>query len=262
MRIVSTFAAAAALLVGTASARASTFGPGEQTVLEVDYSGLRAGTATITVGSETKLGDRDVWPIVTLADTASLFALFPLHDKFVSWWSFALNHSVGWDFYANENRHNRRERCKLNTPAPGQAVVQRQSDGATPALVTAPMDPDAQDIGAAFFALRSLPLAPGRTFKVPVFTGRRTWDMVATVGQPEPLEVPAGRFIALPLEVEVHFQGKLESKHALKVWLSDDEHHALLKLQAELALGSLNAVAQAYHPGNDVVGPNRHAQNP
>lgn len=264
MRIISAIAAAAAaLLAGGSIAHASPFGPGEQTVLEVDYSGLRAGTATITVGNATKMGDREVWPIVTLADTESLFSLFPIHDKFVTWWSFAQSHSVGWDFYANENRHNRRERVKLNAPALGKAMVQRQTEGDAPALSTPEMNPDAQDIAAAFFALRSLPLKPGAEFKVPVFTGRHSWDMVARVGQPEELDVDAGRFSALPLDVEVHFEGKLESKRALKVWLSNDPHHALLKLQAELALGTLNAEAREYHPGNDVEQPQHaEARNP
>lgn len=256
MRILSAIAAAASL-AASGTALASPFGPGEQTVLKVNYSGFRAGTATITVGNPTKMGEHDVWPIVTLADTESLFALYPLHDKFVTWWSYGQSHSVGWDFIANENRHNRRERVKLNSPGPGKAQVQRQSDDASPAMSTADCNPDAQDIGAAFFALRALPLKPGGDFKVPVFTGRHSWDMSAHVGSPEGLDVPAGHFDALPLDIEVHFEGKLESKRNLKVWVSNDEHHALLKVQAELALGSLNAEAQEYHPGNDI-----EARNP
>ncbi|MBS2027209.1 MAG: DUF3108 domain-containing protein [Deltaproteobacteria bacterium] len=248
MRILSSIAAAGTLALAS-PAHADAFAPGEQTVLDVDYSGIKAGTAVITVGAPTKQGLTDVWPIVTLADTASLFALYPLHDKFVSWWDFNAGHSMGWDFTANENRKGRKERCRLNTPESGKAQVQRSSDdtGSTSGVLDTP--PDSQDIAAAFFTMRRMKLEPGSDVKVPVFTGRHSWDLTAHVGTVEPVEVKAGKFDALPLDVEVHFEGKLESKRSLKVWVSNDEHHALLKLSAELALGSLNAEAVAYHPG-------------
>ena len=256
MKILSSIAAAGTLALAS-PAHADTFAPGEQTVLDVDYSGIKAGTATITVGSPTKQGMTDVWPIVMLADTASLFGLFPVHDKFVSWWDFNANHSVGWDFTANENRKSRKERCRLDTPEKGKAQVQRSADdsGTQSAVLDTP--PDAQDIAAAFFTLRRMKLEPGSDVRVPVFTGRHAWDLTAHVGSPEPLEVKAGKFDALPLDVQVHFEGKLESKRNLTVWLSNDEHHTLLKLSAELALGSLNAEAVAYHPGAafDVAAP-------
>lgn len=249
----------ALLVLGAAPlARASSFGPGEQTVLRVDYSGIKAGTATITVGGPSKQGETTVWPIVTLADSAALFSVFPLHDKFVSWWDPGSSRSVGWDFTANENKKSRRERVRLNAPASGKAQISR-ADEAHQEQQTADIDPSAQDIAAAFFTLRQQDLQPGADVKIPVFTGKHSWDMTAKVGQPEPLKVDAGRFEALPMDVEVHFQGKLQSNRSLKVWVSNDAHHALLKMQADLALGSINAEAVEYHPG---VATEEHASVP
>jgi hypothetical protein len=113
-------------------------------------------------------------------------------------------------------------------------------------------DPTAQDIASAFFSLRARSLTPGEEFTEPVFTGNRTWNMGVKVHPPEAVEVGAGKFDALPLDVEVHFQGKLETKRNIKVWVSNDTRHILLKLQAELALGSLNGELVEYHQGNEV----------
>lgn len=242
---------AASLLVAAPPARASAFGPGEQTVLTVEYLGITSGSATITVGNASKQGLRDVWPIVTVADTSVLFALFPLHDKFVTWWDIEAGRSIGWDFYANENRKSRRERVRLNVPEPGKAQVQSAVEGQPAAVSTVDVDPTAQDIAASFFALRAAPLTPGKDVVLPVFTGKHSWNLVAHVGTPQPLEVAAGKFEALPVEAEVHFLGKLESKRSIKLMLSNDVHHALLQLDAELAVGSVHAEATAYHPGTD-----------
>lgn len=257
MNLPSAALGAACLFAFTPAPGASAFGPGEQTVLRVAYLGITSGSATITVGSPARQGARNVSPIVTLADSATLFALFPLHDKFVTWWDLDARRSVGWDFYANENRKTRRERVKLNAPESGKAQIQHAAENAAPSVETVDIDPNAQDIAAAFFTLRDAELVPGKVVTVPVFTGKHAWDMVARVGKPESIEVPAGTFMALPLEVEVHFVGKLESKRSIKVWLSSDARHALLQLDAELAIGSLHAETVEYHPGLDL-----HAQTP
>jgi hypothetical protein len=257
VNIASAALCAALLAAPPPPARAAAFGPGEQTVMRVEYLGITAASATITVGSPTRQGLRSVWPIVTVADTRTLFGVYPLHDKFVTWWDLEAHHSLGWDFYANENRKSRRERVKLNAPEPGKAQIQRAAEETAPVVETVDIDPAAQDIAAAFFTLRDRELEPGAQLTIPVFTGRHAWDMVARVGSPEAIEVAAGKFTALPLEVEVHFVGKLESKRSIKVWLSSDARHALLRLEADLAFGSLRAETTEFHPGLDL-----HAQTP
>jgi hypothetical protein len=237
-------------LVTATGAAPSAFGPGEQIVMSVDYSGVTAGRAVITVGSTTKVGTQEVWPVVTVADTAALFSIYPLHDKFVTWWSPAITHGIGYDFSSNENGKIRRERCKLNSPASGKAQVQRVKEDAPPSQTGYDIDPSAEDIASAFFFLRSQPLVAGSDTAIPVFTGTHSWNMLVHANEPAPIEVPAGKFDSLPLDVEVHFQGKLESKRRLKVWVSNDVRHVLLRVEADLALGALHGELVEYHPGN------------
>ena len=62
--------AAVAGVLGAAPAfaeRQSAFGPGEQTTYKVEYLGMHAGSAQITVGAETFQWGQTVLPIVTLA---------------------------------------------------------------------------------------------------------------------------------------------------------------------------------------------------
>jgi hypothetical protein len=253
LRIISSMVAVAALAIAAEPAHASPFGPGEQTVIKVEYSGLRAGTATLTVGNATEQAGHKVWPIVMLADTASLFAIYPLHDKFVSWWSFELHRSLGWDFTADENHHDRRERVRLGIPAAGEAQVQTVSDVQPAATAVVPdVRDDAQDIGAAIFQVRRLPLTSGATYTVPVFTGHQVFQMAVHVNPPEAIEVAAGKFAAVPVDMTVQFGGRLQSERPVRVWFSDDAHHAILKFEAKFTLGTVSGETLQYQPGNPV----------
>jgi hypothetical protein len=235
-------------------AHASTFGPGEQMVIKVQFLGVKAGIATITVGMPDKQNGRDAWPVVVTADTQSLFAIFPLHDKFVSWFDPAYARSVAYDFYALEAGKPRTERARFSTPEPGKVSILRAKPGEAPATTVYDSDPLAQDIAGGFYTVRTFPLVPNTDLTVPVFTGKHSWNMLVHVNPPQSLVVAAGTFQALPLDIEVHFDGKLETKRRITMWVSDDARHVILKAEAELALGSLTAELLEYHPGNDVHG--------
>lgn len=241
------------LLTGASTASASAFGPGEQSILRIDFAGIPAGQASVTVGAPTKVGTQPVWPIVTVAETESVFSVFPVKDKFVSWWDLGAGRSVGYDFFATESGKSRRERAKFHATEDGKVRVQRVKETGEQSSRDYDTDPTAQDITAAFFAMRSRPLATGDTLTLQVFSGARTWPMTITVGAPEKLTVPAGTWDALPLDISVQFSGKLEAKRSLKGWVSADERHTLLKMSAELILGSINAELTEYRPGNDGV---------
>ena len=246
-------ALAVVLMTWAPLAHASTFGPGEQMVIKVQFLGVKAGIATITVGMPDKQNGRDAWPVVVTADTQSLFAIFPLHDKFVSWFDPAYARSVAYDFYALEAGKPRTERARFSTPEPGKVSnPPRQARGGSGHHRLRLRPPGIRTSPAA--STPSHLLVPNTDLTVPVFTGKHSWNMLVHVNPPQSLVVAAGTFQALPLDIEVHFDGKLETKRRITMWVSDDARHVIVKAEAELALGSLTAELLEYHPGNDVHG--------
>src|SRR6476660_5409292 len=98
---------AAGLLFATAASAddkkiKSVFGPGEQSTFKVQYLGMTAGTTTVTVGSDTQQWGSSVWPIVALAKTESVFRIYPVRDKFITYWDPKAQRSLGSDLFADE----------------------------------------------------------------------------------------------------------------------------------------------------------------
>src|SRR3990167_2215670 len=77
----------------------SVFGPGEQTTYEVSFMGVTAGRAELTVGWTMEQFGREVWPLVCVGETTSLAAVYPLKDRFITYWDPLERRSVGADFF-------------------------------------------------------------------------------------------------------------------------------------------------------------------
>src|SRR5688572_4629987 len=113
------FAAVLAALVWSVSAMAQetsanpAFGPGEQSLYRVKYLGVTAGTAQVTVGAPMKQWGQEVWPVVALARSEDVIGVWPIKDKFVSYWDAGHQRVLGSDLHADENGKRRRQRIKM-----------------------------------------------------------------------------------------------------------------------------------------------------
>ena len=241
---------AAALAGPSAHAEAmSAFGPGEQSTYRVQYLGLEAGTAQITVGTETQQWGTSVLPIVTFARSSTALAFYPIRDRFVTYWDPVSDRSVGSDLVADENRSRRRQRIKLDHQA-GKAMVMKQKEGEAERTSTHDVERGSFDIAAATFALRNKPLAVGRSFEMPIFTGTQKFKLKATVEAKETLPTTAlGQRETYRVRVQTAFGGKLESKRDLLAWFTTDESRIPVRIDAEFVLGTLRAELADYKSG-------------
>ncbi|HZH03214.1 MAG TPA: DUF3108 domain-containing protein [Myxococcaceae bacterium] len=237
-----------ALTPAASSSAPAAFGPGEQSTYRVQYLGVTAGTAQITVGSEVSQWGAQVTPIVTVAKTVPLLAAYPVNDKFITYWEPASGRTVGHDLYADENRKRRRQRVKIDH-AGGSAQVTKQKEGEAPAESTRAVEPGAMDIAAATFALRNAPLAVGQTLSLPVFTGDKSFRMQVMAEGEERLETPLGTRDVVRLRVSTQFEGEFRSKRDLRIYLSKDPSHVPLRVEADFFLGTVVAELVDYKPG-------------
>jgi hypothetical protein len=229
----------------------SAFGPGEQMTYRVNYLGVTAGTATITVGAEMRQWGRQVWPVVTVAQTESLAAIYPIRERFITYWDFASHRSIGSDQFAEENRRKRRQRIRLL--GDGKAEVTRQKQGEEEVFKTHEVDPNALDVASAALVLRNYPLTVGKELELPVFTGGRSFTMRAKVESRQTIQTRAGPREALKVRVATEFSGKLASKRDMHVYFSADQSRIPIKLEAELIIGSLVAELVDYKQGRSLA---------
>lgn len=239
----------AALLSAPARAeRESAFGPGEQSTYKVKYLGVTAGSAQITVGTEITQYGQTVIPIVTTARTQSLVDLYPIRDKFVTYWDFTQERCIGSDLFADENKVKRRQRVKVDH-ANGKATVMKQKEGGDEQVATLDVAPGVHDIASATFALRNMPLTQGAVFELPVFTGKKTFTLRATVEGKEKLSTPLGTKEVYKVRVQTGFGGKFESKRDMYAFMTTDGSHVPVRIEAEFVLGTITAEISEYKTG-------------
>jgi hypothetical protein len=224
------------------------FGPGESLTYRVRYGILDTGKARIEVGAGQQTEGTDVWPIVVDAQTNPTFRrIYDLENHFVTHYVPEEGRSLGFDQDAVERGERRTTRVRLDSAAQ-KAEVTRRRPGEPVERRTYDVGPAEHDIASAIFYLRSRPLAVGDVERVRVFTGRKAWDMVATVVGPDRVRLPSGHFRTKRVRIQTAFDGKAAARRDIEVWMTDDAFHVPVAMRADLAVGSLRAELLEYTP--------------
>jgi hypothetical protein len=232
----------------TESTIKSVFGPGEQTTYSVSYLGIPTGTATLNVGWEMKQFGTDVWPLVCVGQTSQVGAVFPVKDKFVSYWNPATQMTVGADFFVEENTFRQRERFIYDRAAL-QAKVTRQRPNQASSERTHEIAPSTLDLASAGFALRNKDFAIGKVHEFPIFTGVKTYNLSAKVVSMESIETALGTMQVYKVTVNGDFNGNLATKGLMNLYYTTDAKHLPVRAEAEFALGTVALDVVKYLPG-------------
>jgi hypothetical protein len=250
-------AAAAFSLVGALSAWAEepapiAFGPGEQATYRISFLGVGAGTAQITVGAPTQQWGREVWPIVSSAKSDPLFVMYPIKDKFVSYWEPVSRRTIGSELFAEENRKRRRQRIKIDH-AENKAYVEKQREGGEQEQETHDVQAGTSDMATATFMLRNFDLTVGKTYEQPVFTGARTFMLKGIVESREKLKLNGVERDVYKVRVQTSFTGKLESKRDMFAYFTTDPAHLPVRIEAEFLVGKIAADLVEFKAGRQLA---------
>lgn len=235
-----------------AEAECRAFGPGEQATYRIEYLGVTAGMTQITVGAPTKFSGQDVWPIVSVARSDPDLGVWPIKDKYVTYWQPSRQTAVGSDLFADENRKRRRQRVKW-LPDGTSALVVKQKEGEAPRESTHQLQPGTTDVAGATFALRNRPLRVGDAYEYPVFTGSKTFLLSARVEGRQKVKTPLGVRDAVRVRVKTAFSGKLESKRDIIAFFSDDPFHIPLRIEMDFVVGTMVAELTEYKQGRAIA---------
>lgn len=253
MNYVAMAAVAGVLASVPAQAARSAFGPGEQSTYGVSYLGVVVGEAAVTVGLQMRHLDADVWPVLCTARTLPHWTVFPVNDRYVSFWDPSAQSNVGSDFFIDENKKRRRESVQLQLNE-GKATVMRQSEGEAPRRSSYDLDGKSVDMVGAALVLRNTPLQAGGVYERPVFTGAVTFTIRAEVeGKQELKNTALGTREVWRVKVATEFAGQLKTKRAMIVYFTADAAQLPVRVEAEFLLGQMVAELVRYEPGRDLT---------
>ncbi len=225
------------------------FGPGEHIVYKVSYLGISAGVGDLKVGAPIEREGRSVWPLVCVGQTTSVAALYPLHDKFISFWDPATSQGVGSDFFVDENHARRRERYRYDRDAL-KVLATKQREGNPPSDQEYDIRADAIDVAAAGFWLRTVPLTEGAEHERAIFTGIKQFIMHAKVEGRQSLTTALGTVDVWRVSVNAEFKGSVSTRGNIRVYYTADARQLPIRAEAEFAIGSVVAEAVQYEPGH------------
>lgn len=238
-------AAALAAFAPVASAYDLPFQPGEEVTLSVRFLKMHAADLKVTVNS-INLDGRPVWPLEMHGETRGLFnAVHEVDETFVTYFDPASQASAGWDRQTSVDGADSTEQVRYGG---GKAKVRRVEPSK---VKNASLDvpPNAHDVLSALYYLRTQPLAVGADVKVPIFTGKKSWNMDGKVLRRETVDVGGQQWDTLVVRCRTHFDGKFASDRDITMWLSADARRVPVKVEADFMIGTMRATIEKYRAG-------------
>ena len=212
---------------------------GERLAYDVSWSSyLTAGTLTLTVDAKKPSYNSTAYYIVAEAQTtglvASLYSLYYKADTLID--AYTMLPQRGSLF----SREGSRQRIKITTfdHAAKKGVFEMQT--ASKMKKDLILGVATQDLLSALYALRTIAPKPGEKFGMPVSDSGWLYQVVWTIGQPEPIKTSSGQTVqALRVTPHVTDEKGKDAAGMTTIWLAMDGTYKPLRLEASLAVGRI-----------------------
>jgi hypothetical protein len=208
------------------------FRPGEILEYRVLFSKYQVNAAKIetTVVEERDFFGHPAWHFRAIAHTMDTTrSLFAIDDQFDSYTSAANLFSMQYEMYLHEQGKAQTNLYRMTT----------EGDPAPPDVTALRVVPGTRDAISFLYNLRAADWQHTSELRVPVFDGRRLYDVVARIDTPQgTITVPAGSFPAFRVALQLFDHGKELTDTRLWLWFAKDEAHTPVLVEAEIPFGT------------------------
>lgn len=227
---------------------------GERTVYEVSYFGVSAGDFILDVLPFKTINNRKVYHIKGNALSSKVFSLFyRLNDSVESYLDYEGLFSHRFHLILDESKQTR-DALELYDSEKAQTFYWNRWDhkdrGFSEVKETKEITPFSQDSLSALYYLRMIPLADGSVTTFPVVSEGNTWEAVVSVIRREEIDTPMGRMKTVVVKPETRFRGILQKKGDSFIWLTDDDRRWVVRLEAQVKIGTVVARLREVQPGS------------
>ena len=216
---------------------AGSFHEGEKLVYDIEWLGLNVGQGRMEVKAREAYKDQEVFRIESVTKS----------NKFISFF-FTVEDRVetiidAKDFYSYKlsvkQRHGPRRVKKV-------IYFDQKNHEATLNYKnkenTYEIPPEVKDSLSSLYFFRTIPnLVIGESVFIDVHASKKNWLLEIEILKRERISVPVGTFDTIKVKAKVHFEGVLMDKGDVYMWLTDDERRIPVRINADIALGSIMA---------------------
>ncbi|MBN1825942.1 MAG: DUF3108 domain-containing protein [Candidatus Eisenbacteria bacterium] len=226
------------LLTGATAAGAAGPGPirpGEKLTYSIEYGIIKAGTAELTTERD---ADDSTLVFSTQARTNSFFdVFFKVRDRVVSRVDPKGFVSLRFEKSLREGKYEDDEMVIFDR----ERMVAVYDDGKE-----TPLAPDARDVLAAFFDLRTRRLVIGAEIPLVYHSSKKNWPITVKVHNVETVKTPAGEFRCIRIEPRLKSVGVFKQTGRLQIWITADSRRMPVKLESKVVFGAFEAVLTDY----------------
>lgn len=219
------------------------FKVGERLQYDIRYLGVTAGYLNFEVLPEKEVNQRVVYHLRGAARTVKLFELvYRVNDVIESFWDFDGLYSHRFTLTLDETKQSRKS-VELYDYDKNKSYIWNRIDHADKGLSESKAEYDiakwSQDILSALYYIRvaKLPTEPNQEFRFSVIMDGKPWESVITFSKKSKMYAAGQNFDVNVYSLVNYFEGQPRNKENT-VWISDDEHRYLLRVETKIKVGS------------------------
>jgi hypothetical protein len=227
---------------------------GEKLVYEVSYFGVVAGDFTVRVLPFKVMNNRKVYHIRGEAVSSRVFSLFyRLNDTVETFVDYDGLFSHRFRLILDESKQTR-DALELYDSEKRETFYwnrwNHKDRGFEEKKETAEIEPFPQDSLSSLYYLRAVPLNVGETFTFPVISEGKGWEATISVLRRETIETPMGKMNTIVVKPQTRFRGVLQQQNDSYMWVSDDAHRYVVRLEAKVRIGTVVAKLREFERGS------------
>ncbi len=203
---------------------------GEYLEYTVKLAGFRAGTGIMQVTGIDTMRGRHAWRLNFNIKGTTPLGIYHVDDTYDSWMDVESLNSLRFEQNLYEGGKHKIRNYDI-FPTRGMFHQEGKEERKS---VANPLD-DA----SFFFFVRTLPLEVGKEYSFDNYFNPDANPVVIKVVRKDTIDVPAGRFPAIVLQPRIKTSGLFSENGHAEIWLSDDEHRILLRMDTRFAFITL-----------------------
>ncbi|MDC4223255.1 MAG: DUF3108 domain-containing protein [Candidatus Manganitrophus sp.] len=224
----------------------SSFGPGERLTYDITYFGAKAGIAVMEVMEKTKLKGREVYHIVSTAQSNDFVSLFyPVDDRVESYIDVEGFYS---HFIKVKQHQGKRRREKVISFDQTQHRAVQFKNNKEKVFEVPPQVQDS--LSSLYFFRVKNTIDVGRSVFIDVHESEKNWLLEIRGLARERVTTPVGTFNTIKVQAKVQYEGLFMDKGDVFIWFTEDEKRIPVMMKSKIKIGTITAVLSSRREGN------------
>jgi hypothetical protein len=198
---------------------------GEYLEYTVKLAGIRAGTGIMQVTGFDSVRSHSAWHL-HFNIKGSTIGIYHVDDTYDSWMDVESLFSLRFEQNLLEGGKHTIRKFDIY---PGRGMFRKEGKDEQKSVL------EPLDDASLFFFVRTMPLEVGATYTLDKYFDPKANPVTIKVMRKDTIDVPAGRFPAIVLQPSFNTNGLFSQDGHAEIWLSDDAHRILLRMDTHFA---------------------------